>query len=222
MGMEKFMDARESVKRVPTDFVYHTEFMAPDTNAARIQAGGSRVFVSSGVEGQNGINWAAAQDPRVPITTIVQGNLRSSKYPTTTSPIVVADGIEARLIEAEADLKENKPQWLTTVNQLRARLVNGGGARTLADTTDPGTSVGRVNLLFYERAFWLYATGHRHGDMRRLIRQYDRDASTVFPTGFYTPVKPNTVLEYGPAVVFPLGTTNNTNPYFIGCIDTNA
>ncbi len=222
MGMGKYADARESVKNVPTDFVFNAEFAVPDTNTARIHAGGSRVFVSNGAEGINGINWNAAQDPRVPITHVVQGNLRSSKYATATSPIAIADGIEARLIEAEADLKDSKPQWLATLNQLRARLVDGADARVLADTTDPGTVAGRVNLLFYERAFWLYATGHRHGDMRRLVRQYQRDVNTVFPTGFYTPVRPNTVAEYGTTVVFPIQTNGITNPYYKGCIDKNA
>ena len=37
------------------------------------------------------------------------------------------------------------------------------------------------DLLFSERAFWLFATGHRLGDMRRLIRQYDRTAEQAFP-----------------------------------------
>ena len=50
---------------------------------------------------------------------------------------------------------------------------------------DPGTQLGRENLLFSERALWLYATGTRLGDMRRLIGQYGRTQSTVLPTGAY-------------------------------------
>ncbi len=223
MGMERYADARTAVKDVPTDFVYNADFAAPDTNALRIHLGG-RFFVSSGAEGLNGINWADAQDPRVPVVHTFKGTLRSSKYPLTTSPIAVADGIEARLIEAEADLKDDNPRWLTTLNQLRARLVDGNNIRLLADTTDPGTANGRVDLIFYERAFWMYATGHRHGDMRRLVRQYQRDVNTVFPTGSYTPVRPNSVVQYGTVVVFILSATgtNNTNPYYKGCFDTNA
>ncbi len=47
----------------------------------------------------------------------------------------------------------------------------------------PGNVDDAVDQLFAERAFWLFATGHRLGDMRRLIRQYGRDPETVFPTG---------------------------------------
>src|SRR5437773_760711 len=51
---------------------------------------------------------------------------------------------------------------------------------TATDTTNAG---GAVNLLFNERARWLWLTAHRLGDLRRLIRQYGRLPNTVFPTG---------------------------------------
>ena len=40
----------------------------------------------------------------------------------------------------------------------------------------PGNQDAAIDLLFSERAFWMFATGHRLGDMRRLIRQYGRAA----------------------------------------------
>src|SRR2546427_6162320 len=43
----------------------------------------------------------------------------------------------------------------------------------------------RTNVMFYERAFWLFSTGHRLGDMRRLLRQYQHPDSTVYPTGVW-------------------------------------
>jgi hypothetical protein len=221
MGLGRYDDARETVTDVPTSFVYYAEFSAADTNAVRPQTGGT-VFTSSVGEGINGIDWVAAQDPRVPISSTTQGSARSSKYPTATSPIVIASGIEARLIEAEADLSEDNPQWLTTLNQLRAQELNGDGSRALADTTDPGTENARVDLLFHERAFWLYATGHRHGDLRRLVRQYKRSANTVFPTGAYVPRTLTASATYGQAMVISIPETGNTNPYFKGCLDTNA
>lgn len=49
----------------------------------------------------------------------------------------------------------------------------------------PTTMAAQVDLLYGERAFWLYLTGRRLGDLRRLIRNYGRDAETVFPTGNY-------------------------------------
>ena len=43
----------------------------------------------------------------------------------------------------------------------------------------------RIDLLFRERAFWLFGTGHRLGDLRRLVKHYGRDAESVFPSGAY-------------------------------------
>jgi hypothetical protein len=49
--------------------------------------------------------------------------------------------------------------------------------------SDPGTADERRELFFRERAFWLYGTGHRLGDLRRLIHRYGQDPEAVFPTG---------------------------------------
>jgi hypothetical protein len=92
----------------------------------------------------------------------------------------LADGVEARLIEAENQLRlGNTANWLSILNALRT-TVSG-----LAPLSDPGTPVARENLHFKERAFWLFATAHRLGDLRRLVRQYGRSPDTVFPIGSY-------------------------------------
>jgi hypothetical protein len=87
-------------------------------------------------------------------------------------------GIEARLIEAEAQLRAgNSAASLATLNAARATLTG------LAPLTDAGSAAARADQLFRERAFWLFGRGHRVGDMRRLIRQHGRAANTVFPVG---------------------------------------
>jgi len=65
--------------------------------------------------------------------------------------------------------------------------------------TMPTATADQVNLLYQERAFWLYLTGRRLGDMRRLIRNYGRDPETVFPTGDY----PIQGAKYGKATAIP-------------------
>jgi hypothetical protein len=74
-----------------------------------------------------------------------------------------------------------------------------------------------VDLLFSERAFWMFATGHRLGDMRRLIRQYSRSAEDVFPSGTY--LKGG---SYGTDVNLPMPQEEGNNPNFAGCLDRNA
>jgi len=127
---------------------------------------------------------------------------------------VVADGIEARLIEAEAMLQNGDgPGMVNALNALRADAGNNGNFN-LPALTDPGTTDGRVDLLFRERAFWLFATGHRLGDMRRLVRQYGRPANTVFPTGPYFKGG-----NYGTDVNLPVPFAEQNNPNFTGCLN---
>ena len=123
----------------------------------------------------------------------------------------LASGIEARLVQAEAALRGGG-DFLAILNQLRAE-----SALNLPPLTDPGTQAGRVDLLFKERAFWLFATGHRLGDLRRLIRQYQRTEDQVFPNGAYFKGG-----IYGDDVNLPIPFDEQNNPNFTECIDRNA
>ena len=68
-----------------------------------------------------------------------------------------------------------------------------------------------MDQLFSERAFWLFATGHRLGDMRRLVRQYGRTGRERLPRGDY--LKGGT---YGTDVNLPLPLEENNNPNSTG------
>jgi hypothetical protein len=126
-------------------------------------------------------------------------------------------GIEARLIEAEAALKANDP---TTFENIHTALRATLSAAAVGPISAAGMTVRqREDFHFRERALWLYATGHRLGDLWRLIRQYSRTQETVFPTGaYYRPVYPT----YGNEVNLPVPTTELNNPNFTGCLDRNA
>jgi starch-binding outer membrane protein, SusD/RagB family len=80
----------------------------------------------------------------------------------------------------------------------------------------PPNTDAAVDLLFSERAFWLFATGHRLGDLRRLIRQYGRAPDEVFPTGTY--IKGG---DYGEDVNLPIPIEEQNNPNSAGCLDRN-
>jgi hypothetical protein len=88
----------------------------------------------------------------------------------------------------------------------------------MAPLADPGSFDARVDLLFRERAFWLFGTGHRHGDLRRLVRQYGRNANDVFPTG---PYRSGRVYGNDITAAFPR-TSESRNPNYRGCLDRNA
>jgi hypothetical protein len=90
----------------------------------------------------------------------------------------------------------------------------------LSALTDPGTPEGRVDLLFRERAFWLYLTGHRQGDLRRLIRQYGRQSTDIYPIGPY-PGSGSAFYEDFTTVPVPVA-EQTLNPKFTGCFSRDA
>ncbi|MFL5614504.1 MAG: hypothetical protein ACJ796_12660 [Gemmatimonadaceae bacterium] len=223
-----FAAAAAAVASVPTSFVYQTfhstatvrqnNFMNTDIFSA------DRLSVSDH-EGTNGLDFASSNDPRLPVqisTDNAQGvsrfdgvtpMVRFLKYNTLSAPVTHASGIEARLIEAEAALAANDATtWLAKLNAARATLPG------LAPLSDPGTRLARVNLMFRERAYWMFMTGHRLGDLRRLVRQYGRGAESVFPTGAYH--KDNLTRGTDVNIVIPISEKNNPN--FHGCLDRNA
>jgi hypothetical protein len=73
-------------------------------------------------------------------------------------------------------------------------------------------------LLFNERAYWLFLTGHRQGDLRRLVRNYGRSQETVYPTGVYY----GGLGFYGSDVDLPIPATEQVNPYYSGCFNREA
>jgi hypothetical protein len=94
-----------------------------------------------------------------------------------------------------------------------------GGVSGLSQLIDPGTDTARVSLMFQERAYWLFLTGHRQGDLRRLIRQYGRSQAQVYPIGPYNAPGAG---QYGSDVTAPIPAGEYTNPLFQGCLNRGA
>lgn len=192
-------------------------------NFAVIQSfAGVWAFSASDKEGVNGLDFRSSGDPRTTSsaggrndhgTTIYHPDKYSSDGST---PIVLADWEEARLIEAEAALKAGDlGTWLGKLNHLRESAISPA----LPDLTDPGTPDARLDLTFRERAFWLYLTGHRQGDLRRLVRQYGRSSTSVFPTGSYQGAHGS----YENDVTLPIPAAEMVaNPKFTGCISRGS
>jgi hypothetical protein len=215
-------EAAAAVAAVPTDFLYTAEYttaVSGQNNYVRYYMDYGYITVSDH-EGINGLDFVSANDPRVPTEYFRVGTDGETpiyiftKYLDRTSPIPIATGIEARLIEAEAALQANPGGlgWLDILNDLRATQIDPA----LAPLADPGSSDARVDLIFRERAFWMYATGHRAGDLRRLLRQYGRSQDQTWPTGHYKAGK-----LYGTDVVFILTLSEQANPEGYQCLDKN-
>jgi hypothetical protein len=232
LGLGQFSQAAAAVSAVPTAFRYtlsHSIATTRQNNGiwTAVYNAGSRYTIGTR-EGTNGIDYLVTPvDPRVPWVATSNTGFdgtsrdlpRQLKYTSQSAPFVLADGIEARLIEAEARLQggtqADRDAMFALLNTLRATGISPAIAPM---PTSPGTQAAAVDLLFRERAFWLYLTGHRLGDMRRLIRQYGRSAATVFPVG---PIRYRPGATYGNDVNLVIPFIERNNPKFKGCLDRN-
>lgn len=136
------------------------------------------------------------------------------KYPARDTPVIIADGVEARLIEAEAALAAGNYNGANGTLSILNGLRNGARGITLpalADVSANGAAA-EQDQLFTERAYWLYLTSHRLGDLRRLIKYYGRGSETVFPTGPY--IKAGVSTTYGTDVNSPIPQAEDNNPNF--------
>jgi hypothetical protein len=218
VDMNRLSDAEAAVASVPTSFVYTTQQAnGIQQNGVYFRMFSSRYWSVSDREGGTGLNFLSAKDPRVPTVLIgpstndgVTPVYGYSPYATPGATIVVASGTEARLIAAESRLAANDPAGaLLLMNQLRATM---SGLTPLTPVPDAASA---VDQLFRERAFWLFATGHRLGDLRRLVRQYGRKADAVFPSGAYA----DRASVYGTATNFTPDAGELNNPAYTGCAD---
>ncbi len=235
----RYAAAAAAVAAVPAGFTY-TVFLPASPQGTTLanfyaqltQFGGEFVTVADR-EGSTGLNFVSARDPRMPIDSSL-GPTRTgtpfyypAKFPVGSPPITLADWIEARLIGAEGALASGDvPGWTSALNGLRADSADThvSGLRPLtSDSTTTASTSEQVDVMFRERGFWLFVTGHRLGDLRRLIRQYGRDPNTVFPTGPY-PASPlqSLIATYGTDVTFPIAAVESANPNFHGCLNRSA
>jgi len=265
LGLGQVQQAASTVAEVPTDFIFfieHSDNTADQENPIFTLQGNGRYSLSDQegddgqgaengtVDGGNGIAFrhkdgdpnADEADPRVPWVEDPGGGFSAEiplflnlRYRDRSSGVVLADGIEARLIEAEAAVLSGDLTGAETIlNDLRANVTELMAARygdplsnafstavaqnadsvqgedgTLGPLDLDGLSQAEAtDVVFRERAFWLFNTGHRLGDLRRLLRDpYNRLEDDVFPTGDY--LKGGT---YGDDVAFwiPFEEENNT------------
>ncbi len=253
----QFAAAAQAVRAVPTSFVYNSGLEAGGYasgapyvyNLYDYQAAyyGCGIINVDDRKGGNGLNYISAQDPRLVLSTTVAktcdglfvGGADSvwyypMKFGNPSAYIPLATGVEARLIEAEAALQANDVRtWAADLRTLRTdtadtHVMFPTPDSLPTDSAENAAHAAQVDLQFRERAFWLFGTGTRLGDMRRLVRQYGRDQSTVFPVGAYpnanNPSLPAPLSNYGTDVSLTLPTAagglSDPNPRYKGCLSS--
>jgi len=236
-GAANFTAAVAQVSAIPTTYTFQNTFSATvaengiyvmnvgATNNTHQQVGDSLNPTPALGIVRNVVPFASAGDPRVPVTgssvtPSPLGNGNDSQTPrvaeqiwaASTAAVNIFSGLDARLMEAEADLVANNFSAMNTkLNALRATPPALSPTLTpaaMAPLAVPADRAAAINQFFREKAFWTFGRGQRLGDMRRMIRQYGRAANTVFPEG----LNHNTGAPYGTGVNFPIPTSEATNP----------
>ncbi len=230
----QFVAAAAAVAGVPDTFKYQiTHSVNANTNQIFALNNSARRYTMVDTEGVVGLNFISANDPRLPRATGTNSAtdlIFDSAFPlfvtrqgiwASTSAVSIVTGIEARLIEAEALLQAgNTAGWLAAINTLRTNaalyptaqtgFTRGANLVAIADTFTDNTS--RMKTHFRERAFWMFSTGHRLGDMRRMVRQYAYPADSVYPRGAYYKGG-----AFGSALMLSVPFEEVNNPNFTQC-----
>jgi starch-binding outer membrane protein, SusD/RagB family len=226
--------ARTAVASVPTNWVHFIRYSVSGQSNPIYSLQNNGRWSLSDSEGGNGAPFRSAMDPRSPWWENPQGGFTaairlfvSDRHEFFDSPVALASGVEARLIEAEADFWANDYGAMTTkLNELRQNVatymtalvphwpdVVAGTAFNVASLPAlavPGTEAAARDMLFEERGFWLLLTGRRLGDLRRLVYQHGLSQANVYPAGVYHKGD-----NYGADVVFPLDfDEEGNNPNF--------
>lgn len=242
VDLARFAEAATTVSGVPTSFSWNLTYsVTAGDNGPYLMNGipaSSRYVISDSFDFFNGqlnvvknaLPFASARDPRVPVLGSTTGTQKgidaytswvgSAVWTDRSAPVTLVNGVDARLIEAEARLQANDIAGMMTVlNALRTAPQRLGklDVPAMAALATPATREDASSLLFRERAFWQFGRGQRIGNLRRSIRQYSRPQDQVFPVGQYS--KSGT---YGSDVNLPVTDNEQTNPNFKACIDRNA
>src|SRR5687767_47914 len=243
VGINDIAGAAALVDSIPLSFSYnHTFAVTSGDNILWSQPASARRYtVGDSLEGnsrtfvvRNAIGFFSSADPRLPVTYTIAANGRdtvksqdgqtnsrtTTLYGRTTS-VPVVNGLDARLIIAESELRAGDfAGMMTILNGLRAAPPKLGEVQppVMAALPVPTTAADATTLFFREKAFWTFTRGQRLGDLRRLIRQYGRTPETTFPEG--THYKGGV---YGDDVNLPVPKNEEgNNPNFAGCLDRNA
>ncbi len=220
LSLGEYETAASQVSAVPTSYKYQLDYTV---NYPKDVAHAS-YFIIADKEGINGLGFVSDNDPRT----------ATAEHTNKLIPLTFAGGIEGRLIEVEAMIHARNDEWINSLNRLRTSCISQddcitpapagtGGIAGLPMMTDSSLGLPdaekfdkRLDILFHERAYWLFLTGRRQGDLRRLIRRYGRSSSVVYPTGTWGN---RGFTAYGTAVSFAIPQQEiDSNSLYNGCV----
>ncbi len=223
VAIGRYTEAADVVQHVPDMYRYEVPYSASFAK----QVPQSLNFVIADGDG-GGIRFLSDNDPRATLPILLD----------KTASLIFASGVEARLIAVESAIHNNTADWIAGLNALRTTCATSedcpmpapsgiGNVSNLPPLIDSTLTLPedvrlnrRIDILFRERAYWLFLTGHRQGDLRRLVRQYGRNEQTVFPSGLWGS---KGFTAYGTDTNFEIPDTEQRwNPLYRGCLHRDA
>lgn len=223
IAVGEYARAADAVQNVPDSYRYDISYSSSFSK----QVPRPNVFVIADGDGGTGIRFVSDNDPRASLPALYD----------LAAPLTLASGIEARLIEVEATIHADTGDWLAGLNTLRTTCVAQlecqapappgiGGVANLPPLEDSTQGLPqaaqfdkRIDMLFRERAYWLFLTGHRQGDLRRLVRQYGRNDQLTYPSGSWG-TQGFTI--YGTHTNIAVPDEELRNPQYHGCLTREA
>jgi hypothetical protein len=228
LNLGKFAEAAAAVKDVPQSYSLLAEH-STGTGSNGIWSATTngqsryRLMSNEGINGLPFLSQTTTQEPRIKWAASTRTGFSSqfTNQPNQTKfgrydASIISNGIEGKLIgiEAEAQAK-TQAAYDKVYADLNALRASGPPVVPAMTSGAPTTFDATINLIYRERAYWMWLTGHRLGDLRRLVRIYGRNSETVFPTGDLTPPLIGT---YGDQTSFVLPFDEKNNPNFQGCL----
>ncbi|HET7234675.1 MAG TPA: hypothetical protein VFJ16_31975 [Longimicrobium sp.] len=227
----RYTEAAAIAAQVPDNFRFFVEYDAATQNTYNVVFQIGNEEKRWGVrdnEGTNGLVWTG--DPRTPTAPngtandggVTGPHIAQRKYTSRSSDVLLASGMEARYIQAEAALKAGQTgPFLTFLNQARAIGTPIGGTTPTGVTivtlpalaTAGADATAMARTLFSERAHSLWLTAHRVGDLRRQERNFGFPQNTIWPIG--ADVRGG---QYGTDVSLTIPQEERNNPSFTGCL----
>jgi len=176
----KYTEAMSDASQVPAGFSYDMAYNPNSSFSRNNISARNRNFLLYSV----GANYRNLGDPRVQVTNSGQTGADAvnvvwlaDKYPSQSSPIVLASYKEAQLIVAEAQLfTTGAAAAVTTLDALRGRA--GVGLPPYSGTVDVASVQA---FLLSERAKELFLEGQHFWDIARFNLPLDPPAGTVYP-----------------------------------------
>lgn len=227
LALGNVMDAAVAVRGISQDFRFAMPIFVASNGSTSLRL---TTLSIGNRKGEIGLPFIGAGDPRISAEQYL-----GSWVPKSQSEVLIASYVEAKLIEAESLIQMEDEQFIDVLNDLRTdgtfivenddTVYSAGtgkvtGLHPLQDPAIGAIPAGqtaldvRIDLMMQERAFWLFLTGHRQGDLRRLIRNYGRSVENVYPRG----KSKGGFGGYDAYVDVPVPTTERFNPHFFGCL----